>query len=117
MKRIFILDDDEDIIQVMTHILAKHYELRTQTVAQGIYEAIIDFKPDVIIVDNFIGEQNAYEILTQLRAADQPVTAPVVLFSAAHNITELASALGADKYLAKPASIHEIRELVKSVVE
>lgn len=117
MKKVFILDDDADIIQVMTHILSKQYELRTQTVSEGVYDAIFSFKPDVIIVDNFIGEQNAHEILTQLRNNEQPVTAPVVLFSAAHNITELAAALGADRYLAKPASISEIRELIRSMVE
>lgn len=117
MKRIFILDDDEDIIQVMTHILSKQYVLQTQTVVDGVYKAICNFKPDVIIVDNFIGEQNAQQILSQLRSSGEPVTAPVILFSAAHNISELAVALGAEKYLAKPASIREIRELIRSIVE
>lgn len=117
MKKVFILDDDQDIIEVLTHILSKQYELHTQTVADGVYDAIFNFKPDLIIVDNFIGEQNANQILTHLRSADQPVTAPVVLFSAAHNITELAASLGADKYLAKPASISEIRETIRSMVE
>jgi len=116
VKKIFILDDDEDIIQVLSHILSPLYQLRMQTAAEGVYEAIVEFKPDVIIVDNFIGEKNAQDILSQLRSSQQPIIAPVVLFSAAHNINEIAESVGADKYLAKPASIAEIRALIKSII-
>lgn len=116
MKKVFILDDDEDIIEVLSHILSKQYELCCKNNAEGIYETIISFSPDIILMDNFIGQQNASEIIHDLRTAEQPLSTPVVLFSAAHNIEEVAASIGAASYLAKPASINDIREKIKKML-
>lgn len=117
MKKVFILDDDIDIINVLTHILSKHYEIYYQANAEGIYESIAGCKPDLIIMDNFIGEYNANEILSHLRKSDHPVTAPVVLFSAAHNVEEIAASIGTTYYLSKPASIQEIRKTIQDILK
>ena len=117
MKKVFILDDDEDIIGVLSHVLGKQYELYTQATADNLYENISSFKPDVIVMDNFIGQQNSHEILESLRNCEEPITAPVLLFSAAHNVEEISAAVGAQKYLSKPSSINEIRETIRLLIK
>jgi DNA-binding NtrC family response regulator len=116
LKRVFILDDDEDIIEVLSHILGKQYTLCCKTNADDIYQSIVNFKPDIILMDNFIGQRNASDIIHHLRNSEQPLSTPVILFSAAHNIEEVASSIGAASYLAKPASIGVIRETIKNML-
>lgn len=118
MKKLFILDDDEDIVKVLHHVLRNNYIIQFKTDAAQIADAILDFNPDLIILDNFIGATNAGEVIATLRQhSPSPLSAPVILFSAAPNIAETATLLGADGYLEKPASINKIRDYVKQMLE
>ena len=116
MKKLFILDDDEDIVEVMNHILRQQYIVRFKTDAEHIAKDILDFQPDLIILDNFIGTTNAGEIINTLKQQSS-LAAPVILFSAAHDIADTAALLGANGFLEKPASIQKIREYIREVLE
>ena len=113
MKKVFILDDDKDVIEVLKHILGRQYEVVCRTNADGLLSAITSFNPDLILMDNCIGEQNAADVVVHLRQSNPSFSVPIILFSAAHNINDIAAAIGTTAYLAKPASIQEIRDYVK----
>lgn len=117
MKKIFILDDDKDVIEVLKHILGRQYEVVCKTDASDVFGAITSFNPDLILMDNFIGEQKAADVIVHLRHSNPSFNVPIILFSAAHNISAIAAAVGTTGYLAKPASINEIREYVKRFIE
>ncbi|MFT3683073.1 MAG: response regulator [Ferruginibacter sp.] len=110
------MDDDEDIIEVLRLLLSKQYSIRCKINADGICEAIIDFNPDLVMIDNFIGEKNASEIISSLKKDCPGFKAPVLLFSATANIAETAKNIGASDYLEKPASIDAIRKRVKELL-
>lgn len=105
------------MIEVLKHILAKQYKVECKTDAADVYGAIVSFAPDLIMMDNFIGEKNAAEVIFNLKNANPSFSVPIILFSAAHNIGDIATTLGTTGYLSKPASISEIREYIKKFVE
>jgi len=117
LKKIFILDDDTDVIEVLKQILDHQYEVVCKTDAGDVFGAITTFNPDLILMDNFIGEQNAADVVIHLRQSNPSFDVPIILFSAASNISDIATAVGTTGHLAKPASIQEIREYVKRFID
>lgn len=52
MKKIYIVDDDEDIVESMTMALESNgYEVKAQHDEQGLLENLDKFNPDLIILD------------------------------------------------------------------
>jgi CheY-like chemotaxis protein len=117
LKKIFILDDDADIIDVIHHILRDTYVVRSKTDANNIIRDIEEFTPDLLMIDNFIGEQNATEIINLIRQGNPSFNIPVVLFSASYDLATTARAIGATSHLEKPASIKKIRAHIQQVFE
>ena len=73
--------------------------------------AIAEFRPDLILMDNFLGTTNAGEVMRHLSGKGS-FSIPVILFSASPNIEETATRLGLQGYLQKPSSIKEIRDYI-----
>ena len=116
MKRLFILDDDEDILDILHHILCDKYELHFKKNAVDVAGEIIDFKPDLIVMDNFLGTTNATEVMSRLSNQGTGLSVPVILFSASPNIEATAKKLGLQGYLQKPSSIKEIRSYIQEML-
>ena len=116
MKKIFILDDDNDIIDVVNHILKDNYVVKSKTDAANISEEIEAFGPDLLLIDNFIGEKNATEVIKTIRDSHPDFNIPVILFSASHDIVNTAKAIGATAHLEKPASIKKIRSYIQEIL-
>jgi DNA-binding NtrC family response regulator len=117
LKRIFLLDDDHDIVDVVKRILQSKYTVHAKTDTEGITEEITSFGPDLLMLDNFIGEKRAADIIQTLKASNPSFGIPVILFSASHDVEHLAKNIGATAYLEKPASISKIREFVQQVLQ
>lgn len=114
MKRILHLDDDEEIIFIVQHVLGKKYILRSLTHPPTIDTEIADFRPDLVITDNFSSLMEEGSMLLQY--AEESGT-PVILFSALPDVAERASQLGLEGYIEKPASINHIREYVERMIK
>jgi len=116
LKRLFILDDDEDILDILQHILCDTYELRFKKDAVDVVASIIDFRPDLILMDNFLGTTNASEVMSRLSAQGTGLSVPIVLFSASPNIEDTAKKLGLQGFIQKPSSIKEIRSYIREML-
>ncbi|HEY0432389.1 MAG TPA: response regulator, partial [Chitinophagaceae bacterium] len=54
-KRVIIFDDDPDILNICSIILtARGYQVATNTSCDNLLEAITEFEPNVIVMDNKI---------------------------------------------------------------
>lgn len=110
MKKLYILDDDRDFLDIATHILQKNYELAPATAFRA--EEVQAFKPDLILMDNAIGDLTSAFVISQLYELIPFFSTPVILVSAHPNIAILAANKGVFGYIQKPASVREIREQV-----
>ena len=117
MKRVFILDDNEELLEIMTRLLKKDFEVMCSTETDHIDERIITFKPDILILDHTIGEINSGDIIGKLKVSDPSFGAPVILFSAHPQLENIMNAVGADGFIDKPSDISHIRNYIRQKLE
>lgn len=115
MKKIYIIDDDSDFLEIINHILRKSYITLTNQAMD--LEEINSFKPDLILMDNAVGTDISEIMLNKLRNAFPLFDTPVILVSAHHDITRLAQAKGISGFIRKPSSIGYIRSYVDNFFE
>jgi CheY-like chemotaxis protein len=112
MKKIWIVDDDEEMGSAM-RLMLKLLDceaavfLNARTTAQ----ALLDGKrPDLMILDINMPEVTGLDLLEFLRRRNETRSLPVVMLSseASEVVIDHANALGADAYVSKPVTIEEL---------
>jgi DNA-binding response OmpR family regulator len=111
-KRILIFDDDVDLLEVCSIVLRmKNFEVDGKHNCSAVLEDIDHFKPNVIIMDNWIPETGGVAATRKIKLSRHK-NIPVVFFSANTNLTQLAAEAGADYYLHKPFDICDLENIV-----
>jgi DNA-binding response OmpR family regulator len=116
LKKIFIADDDKDILQIMHLMLqTKSYQVKTTSNAMNIFDQVEDL-PDLILLDIWMSGVDGREICSQLKKNELTKNIPVVFISANSNIKNIAEQYHADDYIAKPFEmeyfLNKINELL-----
>ena len=112
-KKVFIFDDNEEILELCTEILQDlGYEVQTSPTTTDVEEQVLEFMPSLIFMDNWLPDISGVEATKRIKAHKDLCHIPVIYFSANSNIGELASLAGADDYLAKPFDIQQFEETV-----
>lgn len=106
VKRILIVDDDDDIrevAQLSLETLAPWQVLTAASGSQGLRVAQ-DGLPDAIILDYRLPDTDAVGVLTQLRADRRTASIPVILLTARDILTDSdrLEQLGVRAILSKP---------------
>lgn len=116
MKKIFILDDNEELLDIMKRILQKEYVVYLKSDSENILREIASFQPDVILLDHYIGNENSGTIIEGLKNSDPSFSTPIILFSAHPQLKQTALTTGAIGYIEKPSEISYIRSYIKRVL-
>ena len=116
MTKIFIIEDDEDISDILTLTLGNKYNLLIINDTNNLIKRISDFSPDFIITDNFVGQKVAVEIIKEIRDEHLFSNIPVILFSAHPDIKKLSEEIAANAYLSKPFTMEELNSCIDKVV-
>lgn len=85
MKKIYLVDDDIDIVEAMTTVLeSKGYKVASQLDSAGLVDNIRSFNPDLIILDvMFPGDQGAgFTMARSIRHHDDIKDKPILMLSA-----------------------------------
>ncbi len=114
---ILIVDDEPQVRDIVATYLARE-GFAVRTAADG-HEALAEIRaqrPDAMVLDLMLPGVNGLQILQQLRDGGDAV--PVIVLSARGREPERVAGLelGADDYLAKPASPREIAARVRAVL-
>ena len=97
---IFVADDDEGTIEVLSIILRKEgYNIQCFTDAKKLLRRRIHL-PDLIILDIILGSVDGREICRQLKLSPITKNIPVLFLSAMMNLSKHAAT--ADDFLEKP---------------
>ena len=114
MKKIWIVDDDEE----MSHAIGLMLKLLDCEVTAffNVRSAAQNFasgkKPDLIILDLNMPEISGLDMIEFLRRRPATKDLPIVMLSseAADSVVDKAMALGADSYVMKPITIEELEK-------
>lgn len=113
-QKILVLDDDEDILNVISYILTdKGYEVETLSGGEEIFQAIGRFHPDLVLMDVMLGDMDGRMICKELKHQCETSALPVILISASHDLAQSLRQDGApNDFIAKP---FDIDNLIKKV--
>ena len=114
---ILIVDDEPQVRNIVaTYLERDGFTVRTAADGRQALDAIRERRPDALVLDLMLPEVNGLQVLQQLRAGGDNV--PVIVLSARGREPERVAGLelGADDYLAKPASPREIAARVRAVL-
>ncbi|WP_207531880.1 response regulator [Desertivirga arenae] len=107
-KRILAVDDNEDILDILDLMLTiDGYQVETSLSPASIEKQIIDFKPDLILLDIQMGTYNGLDICKKLKSNLYSSEIPVVIISSDDSIYQ-AEQYGADGFIAKPFEMNTL---------
>jgi CheY-like chemotaxis protein len=116
-KRVLILDDDPDILQICSIVLKKKgFDVSTLNTSSQVIDQVKTYLPDVILMDNWIPGPGGIEATRMLKLAPETHDIPVIFFSANSNVTQLAREAQADYFLQKPFDITELEAIVQMAI-
>ena len=75
------------------------YDIMIVSNASKIISVYNQFLPDLLIIDNFIAQRTAADVVAELKLAGGGRMVPYILFSAASNIEQLARDMDAAAFL------------------
>ena len=117
MKRIWHVDDDEEMLRAMDLMLKMlNFETRFFMRARSAAEALLaEGKPDAILLDINMPEVSGLDMLEFIRRRAELKNLPVIMLSteAADVTVDKAMSLGADGYVTKPVMIDELEAEIK----
>jgi two-component system cell cycle response regulator DivK len=113
MKRVLVIDDNLDILQLVKMILKSHgFEVLASPRGEDVVLHAENFSPQVILLDVFLSGYDGREICRELKSDPKTKDIPVIMFSAHTKNEEIIRECKADDFIAKP---FEVKELVQKV--
>jgi DNA-binding response OmpR family regulator len=117
-RKIFLLDDDELIVTMLSRALKKDgYQIKSETKTKDVVDKIRSWSPDVVMLDINMPEKSGIEILQELKGKE--IDTQVVMLSADDTAETAVRAmkLGAADYLTKPFNMDEVRIVISNIME
>lgn len=108
MKRILVVDDNNDILEVLRYILEDSgYTVDTLSDGHFLFDKIKEHLPDLILLDIMLGDLDGRILCETVKTKKETHDIPVILVSASHNISaSLKKTGGPDDFVAKPFDIY-----------
>lgn len=117
MKKVLIVDDEADIIEILKFVLeAQGYECITATDGESGLNLAREIRPDLIILDVMMPKINGYKISRLLKYDSKYKDIPILMVTARSQEEDkiIGEETGADEYITKPFQVDYVVEKVKS---
>ncbi len=119
MKKILIVDDEADIIEILQFVLeAEGYECITASDGEEGLRLAKEISPDLIILDVMMPKINGYKISRLLKYDSKYKDIPILMITARSQEEDkvIGEETGADEYITKPFKVDYVVEKVKSYI-
>jgi DNA-binding response OmpR family regulator len=114
--RILIVDDDPRLCRALARYLrVEGYAVRTATSGREMRESLDTEKPDLVLLDLMLPDEDGFSLARELRAVSS--VAIIILTGKADTTDKVVGLeLGADDYITKPFSDRELLARIRSVL-
>src|ERR1700737_66824 len=116
VPHLLIVDDDEDILSLLTSFFSKHcHPVTVAADGAAMFAAREETSIDLVILDLMLRGEDGFSLCRQLRATSR---VPIIMLTAMADHTDRVVGLevGADDYLTKPFDQRELLARVKAVL-
>jgi DNA-binding response OmpR family regulator len=116
MSRIYIVDDDPDIVEILRMMLqTQGYQVKATTNPADILACTGD-KHDLIMLDLWMSGIDGRDVFTRLREQKATRDIPVVFMSANSRLKEIAEEYEVDDYIEKPFDMAFMLDKIKDLL-
>ena len=120
-KRLLIVDDDSEIVELMTDVLGRDGRFDIKTASTG-YDAGImtqKFNPDLILLDYMLPDVNGNIVCKTIKENPEFSNTRIIIISGVINQIEIDDLLksGAEAFVKKPFSITELIDKIAAILE
>lgn len=120
-KRILIVDDDPQIIELFEDVLGSDDRFEIATASTGYDAGMLteSFRPDLVILDYMLPDINGNIVCDRIRSNDELSNVRIIFVSGVVNQTEIDQLLaaGGDAFIKKPFSIDQLVEKVAELLD
>jgi DNA-binding response OmpR family regulator len=117
VKRILVLDDNQDILDIVHETLTyENFEVKSTGSSENVMPYLEEFEPDLVILDYRVAGQNGGELCRTIKAHPKFCNVPVIIFSAYINHEADLYAYGCDAIINKPFDLTELVDKVNNLI-
>lgn len=119
MQKIFVVEDNEDIRQIVTYALNySGFDAHGFESAEQLYKALNESIPALVILDIMLPQKDGLTILEELRKDVKTRKLPIIMLTAKSSEHDKIKGLdmGADDYIAKPFGVMELISRVNALL-
>ena len=118
MKKILVLDDNQDILDIVEEVLNyEHFSVCSISESTNFLEIALNYLPDLVLLDYRLDESNGAELCQRIKSHSKLKHIPVIMFSAYLLKDEDFQEFGCDGVICKPfdiaALVAKINNLLK----
>jgi len=121
MRRVWIVDDDQEMSHAMGMMLEllKYQTLSFLNARSAAQNLLVGEQPDLVLLDINMPEVSGLDLLEFLRRHSKWDNLPIVMLSseAADVTVDEAMELGADGYVMKPVTIEELEKTIEKALQ
>ena len=115
MKKVLVVDDDVELLTVVGIILSAHYIVEMISDWQKVNAMVHDFKPDLIVLDIYLGSADGREICKEIKTITEIQHIPVLLYSA-NNEQINHEDCNAQAFIPKPFEIKDLLSIIDTLL-
>ncbi len=120
-KRVLVVDDDEQIIELFRDVLGRDDRFEVQTAATGYDAGVLteQFRPHLVLLDYMLPDINGNLVCDRIRANPDLAGTKIIIVSGVVKPDEIDALMesGADDFVKKPFDIGELIERMKNLLE
>ena len=120
MKKIMVVDDDEDFTNLYkTALRAAGFDAIAVNQSTAAIEMAYLVKPDIFVIDLMMPELDGFQLCRLLRADSLFKRTPIIIVTALNDMDSRMVALGAgaNDYLTKPFHIDDLKSRINALLE
>lgn len=119
VKRVLVVDDDDDMRGLMVLLLGERYEVASARDGEEGLALARRLLPDLIVLDLLMPRMHGFEVVRRLRDDDALRAVKVLIASSksyAHDVNTAVAETGADAYIVKPFDIEDFKRRVDKML-
>jgi two-component system, OmpR family, response regulator len=116
-SKILVVDDEASIVDaVATALRYEGFDVREEVTGRGAINAVLDFEPDLIVLDWMLPDIEGIEVGRRIR--DRGFKTAILFLTAKDTVENKVEALraGGDDYVTKPFSLAEIVARIQAIL-
>lgn len=113
-KRVYIVDDDLGIREILTSMLEDNYEVSAFEKGSHAITYMKHNNPSMLLLDYFLPGENTENIVAEVKQIKEKL--PIVLMSANLTLSASADKIGVDEFMSKPFSRDTLIQVVEKYI-